>query len=99
MITRDYFLFVSFGLSTPKDHLYVSKQTIFGKKKKLILRWKDIEEVACRKVLNIDVGLEIQTMDKKIKSFNLLTIPDKKRFFSQLEICRRANGDCFKIIP
>ena len=28
-------------------------------------------------------------MDKKIKSFNLLTIPDKVRFFAQLDIIRK----------
>ena len=77
-------MFVSFGLDTPSDRIYVKQQTILGKKKKLILRWRDIEEIACRKLLNLDIGLEIQTMDKKIKSFNLLTIPDKKRFFDQV---------------
>lgn len=75
-------MFISFGLDTPSDQIYIKQQTILGKKKKLILRWRDIEEIACRKLLNIDIGLEIQTMDKKIKSFNLLTIPDKKRFFT-----------------
>ena len=52
-------MFVSFGLDTPSDQIYIKQQTILGKKKKLILRWRDIEEIACRKLLNIDVGLEI----------------------------------------
>ena len=75
-------MFVSFGLDTPADQVYVKQQTIFGKKKRLILRWREIEEIACRKLLNIDIGLEIQTLDKRIKSFNLITINDKKRFFA-----------------
>ena len=82
-ITKEFFMFVSFGLDTPSNYIYVKQQTILGKKKKLILRWRDIEEIACRKLLNLDIGLEIQTMDKKIKSFNLLTIPNKARFFNR----------------
>ena len=58
-ITKEFFMFVSFGLDTPSNHIYVKQQTILGKKKKLILRWRDIEEIACRKLLNLDIGLEI----------------------------------------
>ena len=92
-------MFVSFGLDTPEDQIYAKQQTILGKKKKLILRWRDIEEVACRKLLNLDIGLEIQTTDKRIKSYNLLNLADKKRFFLQLEIIRKLQNDCFKVIP
>ena len=38
-------------------------------------------------------------MDKRIKSFNLLNLADKKRFFLQLEIIRKLQLDCFKVIP
>ena len=64
-----------------------------------MLRWRDIEEIACRKVCNLDIGLEIQTIEKKIKSFNLVTLQDKKRFFSQLETIHIQHQKCFKIVP
>jgi len=47
----------------------------------------------------MDIGLEIQTIDKRIKSFNLLTLADKKRFFSQLDVIRKFQQDRFKVVP
>ena len=74
VLTKDYFLFVSFGLDTPKDkYVYVKSQTI-KKTKTKILRWSEIEEIVCRKFMNIDVGLDIYTKYKKCKSFNLITL-------------------------
>lgn len=63
----------------------------------MILRWRDIEEIAVRKVCNLDIGLEIQTTDKKLKSFNLVTMSAKKRFFQLLDIIHKHQNQCFKI--
>eukprot|EP00353_Schmidingerella_taraikaensis_P012081 CAMPEP_0185591004 /NCGR_PEP_ID=MMETSP0434-20130131/63019_1 /TAXON_ID=626734 ORGANISM="Favella taraikaensis, Strain Fe Narragansett Bay" /NCGR_SAMPLE_ID=MMETSP0434 /ASSEMBLY_ACC=CAM_ASM_000379 /LENGTH=79 /DNA_ID=CAMNT_0028215683 /DNA_START=152 /DNA_END=388 /DNA_ORIENTATION=- len=46
----------------------------------------------------MEIGLEIQTLDKRIKSFNLLSLEDKKRFFTQLEIIKKHKQESFKII-
>ena len=74
IITKDYFFFASFGLDTPEDkqYVYVKSQCMRTKKKK-ILRWSEVEEVVCRKFLNVDVGVDIYTKYKKCKSFNLIT--------------------------
>ena len=100
IITKELFLFISFGLSTPEEYPYVHQGEPTFKKKKLILRWRDIEEVSCRKVLNLEIGIEIQTLDKRIKSFNLLTLNHKKRFFTQLEAIaiKKQKQDRFKIV-
>ena len=85
VITKDYFLFVSFGLPIPKDkYVYVKQQSI-SKKKKVILKWNEIEEVVCRKFLNIDIGLDIYTKYKKCKSFSLVTLEQAESFFKQIE--------------
>ena len=50
-ITKEYFLFASFGIKTPSNKVNCNQyQTCVGRKKKLILRWRDIEEIACRKI-------------------------------------------------
>ena len=74
ILTKDYFFFASFGLDTPEDkqYVYVKTQCMRTKKKK-ILRWSEVEEVVCRKFMNVDVGVDIYTKYKKCKSFNLIT--------------------------
>ena len=46
----------------------------------------------------MEIGLEIGTIDKRVKSYNLLTVDDKQRFFDQLKIIKKQNNDCFKIV-
>ena len=38
----------------------------------------------------MDIGVEITTIDKKLKSFNLLTTEKTAQFFEQLEIIHKA---------
>ena len=84
-------MFVSFGLPTPDDqYVYVFQdKSEGGKKRTIIYRWKEIEEIALRKVLNMDIGLEIITVDKKLKSFNLLTTDRTSILFDQLDIINK----------
>ena len=52
-------MFAAFALPTPKKYAYVINDSKVMRKKKLILRWRDIEEVTFRKYLNMPIGVDI----------------------------------------
>lgn len=97
-ITKDYFMFAAFALPTPKKYAYVINDSKVMRKKKLILRWRDIEEVTFRKYLNMPIGVDIQTNDKRLKSFNLMTAEKRKKFHVQLDQIRKHQQDCFRVV-
>ena len=60
-------------MQTPNDQIYVLHGEPSNKKKQLILKWNEIEEIRCRMVLNLEIGVEVLTRDKRLKSYNLVT--------------------------
>ena len=67
-------------------------------KKKKILRWSEVEEVVCRKFMNVDVGVDIYTKYKKCKSFNLITEQQVESFFKQVEKIKSQQDLQFDIV-
>ena len=62
------------------------------------MKWNEIEEVVCRKFLNIDVGLDIYTKYKKCISFSLITMEQTDSFFKQIEKMKSLHDNHFEIV-
>ena len=71
---------------------YKQQQQKCFKKRKLIYRWRDIERITCRKVLNNNIGIDVQTVEKKVKSFNLFEPAERDRFIAMVQKVQALPG-------
>ena len=89
MITRDYFVYLSACIQIPEDRAdeikYIDTQKNLISRQELILKWDQIEEIMRKKVLNVNQGIDIMTVDKKCYTFNLCTIENCSVFMKNIE--------------
>ena len=86
ILTHEYFFFISFGEHTSQEEIFRSNDCDMSiKKKQLIYRWDEIEEIIIKRCYGPQIGVELYTIDKKHKTFNLLKMESKEKFQKYLE--------------
>jgi len=92
VLTKDYFSFISYGQKTPEDLTYANCKDDILEKRTVIYKWNEIEELFKKKFSNLYIAVDIFTIYKKNKTFNLTTLEKADRFFKLIDQIKQENS-------